>query len=137
MAPDFSNQIHDFNPGIAASGLFWTIPFPQDGVQVDFEDGDASMQASRLRTRDFFSFPSSLSGGSSVPATVSFDVQWDGDGEPVKVRDEKNRFAGDYIETTSSIEWSAREAGFRFKSDPETTNEFSEIGRERNGVFFS
>jgi len=95
------------------------------------------MQASRLRTRDFFSFPSSLSGGSSVPATVSFDVQWDGDGEPVKVRDEKNRFAGDYIETTSSIEWSAREAGFRFKSDPETTNEFSEIGRERNGVFFS
>ena len=104
---------------------------------MDFDEGDASMQASSLRIRDFFSLPNSLSGGSSVPAVVSFDVQWDGDGAPVKVRDEKNRFAGDFIETTASIEWSAHKAGFRFKSDPETTNEFSEIGRERNGVFFS
>ena len=66
-----------------------------------------------------------------------FNKSRDGDGTPVRVRDEKNRFAGDFIETTASIEWSARKAGFRFKSDPETTNEFSEIGRERNGVFFS
>jgi len=104
---------------------------------VDFDDGDASMQASRLRTRDFFSFPNALSGGSSAPATVSFDVQWHGDGAPINVRDVQNKFVGDFIATTASIEWSAREAGFRFKSDPETTNEFSEIGRERNGVFFS
>ncbi len=104
---------------------------------MDFDDGDASMQASRLRTRDFFSFPNALSGGSSAPATVSFDVQWHGDGAPINVRDVQNKFVGDFIATTASIEWSAREAGFRFKSDPETTNEFSEIGRERNGVFFS
>ena len=95
------------------------------------------MQASRLHIRDFLSIPNSLSGGSSDPAVVSFDVQWDGDGTPVKVRDEKNGFTGEFIQTTASIEWSARTAGFRFKSNPETTNEFSEIGRERNGVFFS
>jgi hypothetical protein len=104
---------------------------------VDFDEGDASMHATRLRIRDFFSFPNSVSGGSSVPATVSFDVQWRGEGEPVHLRDEPNKFAGDFISTTASIEWSAREAGFRFESDSETTNEFSEIGRERNGVFFS
>lgn len=95
------------------------------------------MQASRLRIRDFFSLPNSLAGGSSEPAAVSFDVQWDGVGTPVKARDEKNRFTGEFIPTTASIEWSARKAGFRFKSDPETTNEFSEIGREHNGIFFS
>ena len=104
---------------------------------MDFDEGDASMQASSLRIRDFFSLPNSLSGGSSVPASVSFDVQWEGGGRPVKVRDEQNRFAGDFIATTASIEWSARKADFRFKSHPETTNEFSEIGREHNGVFFS
>lgn len=95
------------------------------------------MQASRLRIRDFVSVPNSLSGGPSEPAAVSFDVQWDGVGTPVKVRDEQNRFTGEFIQATASIEWSARTAGFHFKSDPETTNEFSEIGRERNGVFFS
>jgi hypothetical protein len=104
---------------------------------VDFDEGDASMQASRLRIRDFVSFPNAVSGGSSVPATVSFDVDWHGEGDAVHVRDEQNKFVGDFIATTASIEWSARQAGFHFKSDPETTNEFSEIGRERNGVFFS
>jgi len=95
------------------------------------------MRARHLRTRDFFSIPNALSRGSSVPATVSFDVRWQGGGKPVEVRDEKNRFAGELIENTATIEWSAHEEGFRFESDPTTVNEFSEIGRERNGVFFS
>jgi len=104
---------------------------------VNFDDGEASMRAKHLRIRDFFSIPNALSGGSSVPATVSFDVQWQGGGTPVKVRDEKNGFAGEFIENSATIEWSAKSAGFRFESDEATTNEFSEIGRERNGVFFS
>jgi hypothetical protein len=38
----------------------------------------------------------------------------------------------------ATIEWSATEEGFAFESDPAetSTNVFSLIGHERNGVFF-
>ena len=28
------DQVHDFEPGIAPSGLFWTIPIPGDAIDV-------------------------------------------------------------------------------------------------------
>ena len=39
VAPDFSNQIHDYNPGIAENGLFWTIPFAEEGAWIDLAAG--------------------------------------------------------------------------------------------------
>jgi hypothetical protein len=88
--------------------------------------------------RDFTKIPNSLAGGPSVPATVSFDVHWSGVRRLDNIHDKTNGFAGQFIENMATIEWSATEEGFAFDSDPAetSTNVFSLIGHERNGVFF-
>ncbi len=136
MAP--ANQIHDFNPGIAPNGLFWTIRIPDDSVEIDLDEAEASMDLSDLEIRDFFTLTNALQGGMSVPAVVSFHINWSGVKNRVKISDETNQFTGNYIEDTATIGWSAQEAGFKFVSDPENTSTpvFAEIGKERNGFFF-
>ena len=39
--------MHDFNPGIAASGLFWTVAVPDDSVDVHPGAGTARFALSR------------------------------------------------------------------------------------------
>jgi hypothetical protein len=117
--------------------LFWTIPFDSDAIDVQLGDGEASMRAKHFRLPDFVSIPNSLFGSSSAPAVVSFDVRWEGPGKRVTTRDDKSQFAGDFVENTATIKWSGRTGNFQFRSDPKTTNEFSELGRERNGIFFT
>jgi hypothetical protein len=75
--------------------------------------------------------------GPAVPATVSFDIRWTGTGRN-RLRDAALGFDLLYRDATATIEWSARQAGFEFVSDPASTstNFFSIIGVERNGVFF-
>jgi hypothetical protein len=136
LAP--ANQIHDFNPGIAPSGLFWTIRIPNDSVEIDLDEAEASMDLSDLEIEDYHDIVNALLRGPSVPADASFHVRWSGVKNRVKISDQTNGFTGNYIEDTATIHWSAREAGFKFVSDPANTSTtvFAEIGRERNGVFF-
>jgi len=132
------HQIHDFNPGIAESGLFWTIRLPADSVHVDLEDATASLDVTDLDIEDYHDLVNALQDGPSVPAMVSYHIRWRGVKQRVKIRDTANNFAGRFIEDTATIAWSAREQGFKFVSDPArtSTNEFSVIGHERNGIFF-
>jgi hypothetical protein len=46
-------QIHDFNPGITESGLFWTIPISADTIKVNFAAGKASFQVSDVDVEDY------------------------------------------------------------------------------------
>lgn len=80
---------------------------------------------------------SSLNGGPTVPATVSFDVRWNGVRKRLWIRDEENGFVGNFIETFATVRWSAQQDGFQFMSDPASmsTTVFSVMGRESNGVF--
>jgi hypothetical protein len=45
----------------------------------------------------------------------------------------------EFVATSASIEWSPRQAGFSFQSDPANTSQtvHALVGNERNGVFFS
>jgi hypothetical protein len=135
----FTNQVHDFNPGIARSGLFWTIRIPDESVAIDLEDATASMKLSGVELRDFFNIPNSLMRGKSIDADVSFHIRWSGVKKRVHLHDKQNTFDAHVIEDTATMEWSAEERGFKFVSDPANTSTtvFAEIGRERNGVFFS
>lgn len=135
----FTNQVHDFNPGIAPSGLFWTIRIPDESVAIDLEDATASMKLSDVELRDFFNIPNSLMRGKSIHADVSFHMRWSGVLQRIHLHDEQNTFDAHVIEDTATIEWSAHESGFKFVSDPANTSTtvFAEIGSERNGVFFS
>ena len=136
---NFSNQIHDFNPGVAPSGLFWTIRVPDDSVEVDLDDARASIKLSDVEVRDFFSIPNFLTGGPSVPANVSFHILWSGVKQRVHLHDNQKQFDAQLIVNTATMAWSARTQDFKFKSDPANTSTtiFAAIGHERNGVFFS
>ena len=127
--------MHDFNPGIAESGLFWTAPIDRGSVRVDLHEARASMHVEDLELEDYGNVVNALQDGPSVEATVSFDISWSGGDERRKIRNTHAGFAGTFIRDTAILVWSAEEHGFSFQSDPLVSG-FAEIGFERNGVFF-
>jgi len=134
----FSNQVHDFNPGIHPfpDGLFWIVALPPQDVQVQLNQGTASYRANDLALRDFGSIPNSLSNGSSVPASVTFDVEWSGITQRGTVRNAADKFALDFVMTGATIKWSASTASSTLHSTGVTAVNFAELARETNGVFF-
>jgi len=134
-----TNQVHDFNPGIRDNThLFWTVPVPEDALEVDFEDGFARLSLEDFDTEDYHNLRNALTDGPSDSASVTFDMTWTATGHAFKVSDPINMFAGRYRLATVSIDWSATAPGFSFTSNPASNvNVKSVFGRERNGIFFS
>jgi len=137
--PVGSGQIHDFNPGIRASGLFWTQPVLADTLDVDLHRGTATLSQDDLDEEDYHNLHNALLDGPSDPASVSFEMRWTAVEASMKVTDTVHRFTGKFQISTVEIAWSAKVGSFVFVSDPpnKTVNVRSVIGRERNGVFFS
>jgi len=132
-----TSQVHDFNPGIQPSGLFWTTPIKRDSVRVH-EDGSASLHLADQDVEDYGNVVNALKDGPSVPASVSLDASWSTQSDDdllVTIRNGKQRFRGRYVRNTATLVWSASESGFAFRSDP-LASDFAEVGYERNGVFF-
>lgn len=136
--PGGTVQVHDFNPGIRPSGLFWTQPVDDDSVSFDLHRGTASLEVDDLDEEDYHNLHNALVDGPSDPASVTFEMRWKATGETMKVTDNVHRFTGRFRLCAVQIEWTANAPGFRFVSDPASTtvNVRSVIGRERNGVFF-
>jgi hypothetical protein len=129
-----TSQIHDFNPGIQ-EGLFWTAPINRGNVRVNLPEGSASMHVADLDIEDYHDVVNALKDGPSVPATVSFDINWGGGNQRTKIRNPNVGFAGEYLRNSATLVWSASEEGFTFQSNPDVSG-FAEIGHERNGIFF-
>jgi hypothetical protein len=134
-----TNQIHDYNPGIAPSGLFWTMPIADDAIDVNPGKGRASLVAENLSVPDFGDFVNSIFPAISVPATVSFDVRWFGVQSRRNAKEPEFGFGGEFVVTSASIEWSAEQAGFAFRSDPASASVtlYALVGNERNGRFLT
>jgi hypothetical protein len=131
-----TSQVHDFNPGIEESGLFWTAPIDRGSVRVNLDDGSASMHAADLEVEDYGNVVNALKDGPSLEAAVSFDVSWSGVNERVKIRNPSTDFAGEFIRNAATLVWSgSNESGFSFQSDSLAAG-FATIGHERNGSFF-
>ena len=93
-----------------------------------------------MHVLDFKNLLVAISGGSSAPATVSYDLEWTGPvTERRKIRDAATGFAGEFFATSAKMSWSAHTAGFSFTSDPASTSHSTAalLGTERNGRFFS
>ncbi len=141
VGPD---QVHDFNPGIKPSGLFWTVPYSSSNVAIHLGARTASLHGRNVSIPDYHDFLNSVGVESPpipvVPATVSFDVHWKGKGPLTRVSDPKNGFDGMFADSNAWISWSADEPakGFRYVSDAASTSTTVSgvIGHERNGVFF-
>jgi hypothetical protein len=131
-------QLHDFNPGIRESGLFWTVAVPEDALEVDFEEGTATLSLHDFDTEDYHNLRNALVDGPSDSASVSFDMKWTATGDAFNVSDPVHTFAGRYRLANVGIAWAATAPGFSFTSDPASNaNVKSVFGRERNGIFFS
>jgi hypothetical protein len=132
-----TGQIHDFNPGITPSGLFWTQAVPLGSVAVDLDAGTASLVAAGLTQKDFFNIGNALFGGGPAPvaATVSFDVRWSGKSSTGKVDDAANDFALNFVQGTSTMSWSVTSGGATYTSTGAATSLFAQIAKERNGSF--
>jgi hypothetical protein len=137
VAPDFSNQVHDYNPGIAENGLFWTIPFPEDDAWIDLAAGKAEMHALSLDIPDAYTFFSSIAGGPTEPATASFDIWWHSPTVTEHLRNDEQGFAATLLDVATAISFSVESADFAFVSDPPETSQalYARIGFEANGTY--
>ncbi len=131
------DQSHDFNLDINPfpDGLFWTRRFPEETVSANPDSGIASMTAKDVKLPDYGFIGNALADGPSVPAEASFAVRWTGGTGVFTASSSLFTFSGQ--STGATVEWSATEAGFSFKSNPAgtSTKNFAILGRERNGVF--
>jgi hypothetical protein len=121
------------------TGLFWLIQVPATAARADVALGTASLRVSNQAMPDSRDNEGSIVGGPSVPATVSYEVEWDNPIARATLRNEAERWGGDFVETQSRVAFSARQEGFTYQSDPASTSTtvWGVVGRERNGVFFA
>lgn len=127
------------------------IGVKHDAVEVEFDQGRASLRVRGLDVFDDHDLANSLTQGLGIPtppipgvfpvhATVSFDVEWQGVLEMQQIENSSQHFKGSFAKTGATISWSAEQSGFQFQSDMPAdpkANLVSVLGREQNGVFFS
>jgi hypothetical protein len=140
---DPSVQVHDFNPGIASSGLFWTIPIEPGAVKFDLASGEARLRVQALKIEDYHDILNSIGlvpPTPPLPSRVSFEVRWAGHGDPFDLNDPTFGFMGHYVTGPATISFTASNDGSRvvYRSDPtgQTNVGLPAVGTEQNGVFF-
>lgn len=133
-----ATQVHDFNGGILASGLFWTVPARERNLRVSRDGRRAVFEMRDVPVVDSFQF----FGPNQIPATVSFRIGWraadpfeqHGSGATVPPEDPA-AFLGDIAPARSTVHCSGEEWGFAFSGHASTDRGYAQIGRSRNGVF--
>jgi hypothetical protein len=138
---DPTKQRHDWEPGIAPSGLFWTIPVSPSAVSYDAATGRARFRMSGLALNDYGNFSNATSKRPKnvKPAHATFDVLWHGTDDVQQVRDAKFGFSGTFASGNASITFTTKNAGspIVYRSEPSgSTALYAGSGMERNGVFF-
>jgi hypothetical protein len=135
--------VHDFEPGIAPSGLFWTIPIEPGAIKVDPSTGEARLRVNALKVLDFHDILHALGlipGPDPVPSRVSFEVRWSGHGDPVELRDTTFGFMGHYVTGPATISFTASNDGGDVVYSSDATGQSNvgtpAVGTEQNGVFF-
>lgn len=134
-----ATQVHDFNSGILASGLFWTQPADDRSLWLSRDGRRAVLELHDAPVIDSFQF----FGPNQIPATISMRVEWRasgpfvrrGSGDAVPATD-MTAFLGKIAPARSTGRFAGKEWGFAFRSDRATTDGgYAQLGRTRNGVF--
>jgi hypothetical protein len=134
-------QVHDWEPGIDDSGLFWTIPIGNGAIDADPSTGQARLRGQSVKVTDFHDFFNAVLGGgpTPLPSRVSYDVRWFGGGGRQAIDDQTFDFAGVYVPGPASITFEAMDDHGRvvYRSDPAGQTNVGQpaVGTERNGVF--
>ena len=137
---DPTGQVHDFEPGILPSGLFWTVPIDRSAIASQPAHGRARFTQTNMAVPDFHDFANAVSPTpTSVPGHVSFDVRWVRGGSAQKINDATFGFAGQFIPSSASIRFAVSDdgTGVVYKSDDAgQVTVGGGVGKERNGVLF-
>jgi hypothetical protein len=146
---DPTQQSHDWEPGVASSGLAWTIPISGSSLQVNPGTGEARLRAVGVAVSDFHDGVSAIFGGGPepIPGHVSFDVRWAGHGDTQRIDDGTFGFRGRFVTGPATISFTASNDGddVVYTSDPD--GQFNPgpedngagppaVGHEHNGIFF-
>lgn len=136
--PEGLVQIHDFNPGIDESGLFWTEQIDPKSVSVNPGNGRASMSAEGIEIPDFHDVVNALLRGPSVPGVVSFHIEWTKSNDKQRFNFPPETWDANVVFNTATCAWNAETELASYVSDPasESASIFAEVGHERNGVYF-
>ncbi len=135
-----SDQIHDFNPGTEASGLFWTAAISRHDVLANPGSGRAVMDVRNLAVPDFHDLANAILGGPSIPGVVSFRVDWAASRNKQKFHNDPLQYDGRMVLNSASCAWTGRTAEARYVSNPDPATQvsvYAQVGHMRNGVFFS
>jgi hypothetical protein len=138
---DPSKQHHDWEPGIAPSGLFWTIPISPSQISYNAATGRARYHASNVPLHDYGNFFNATAKHPKnvKPAHASFDVVWHGTDDVQQVRDAKYGFSGTFASGQASITFMTKNEGSPvvYRSVTGGKALYAGSGMERNGVFFA
>jgi hypothetical protein len=118
-----------------------------DDIEVDFDQGQATLSFKDVALHDWITPANSLSNGKAlgpaIPAKMTAALKWQGITRRVNdVDDAVNGFGGDFIENSATLTVSTEgDDGTTFSGQGDTTTaglfgSFAEIGNEENGVFF-
>jgi hypothetical protein len=138
--PGSGAQVHDYNGGIPASGLFWTVALPPEAFSVNAHRKHARLHLRHLPLIDQFTFL----GPNDSLAVLNMTIEWEALEEPVALGSgaavpptDPAAFRGRFARARATGHFSGRQLGFSFRSDPGASSDagYAEIGTERNGVF--
>jgi len=137
---------HSYDPGISANGLLWTIPIPEESVDVHLGAGAAVLDATDIPLFDVFTVANSFSKAvPRVPAVInSLRIEWSGITKTTQFSSANpdDQFAGYFLENSATIEVTVTTPpspglhGFHFVSDATTASDFAQVGHDHNGSFF-
>jgi len=133
-----ANQIHDFHPPIAPSGLYWVVPVLERGLTISPDENTFTLEMQSVSVVDQPRWPALDS--IATPARMTFKIVWKSTGEPVKYDDSSKRFR--FTGTRASCQLEAEvevpSIGFSWKSDPLNTSkaDVAIVGEEVNGRYY-
>jgi hypothetical protein len=133
------NQIHDFHPPIAPSGLYWVVPVPQGGLVISPDGKTATLEMKNVAVVDQPKWPALDAVG--MLAVMSFRMVWKATDEKILYDDPQKQFRVEGYRATAQLEAQVEvpSIGFSWKSDPLSAShaKFAIIGNELNGRYYT
>jgi hypothetical protein len=133
-----ANQIHDFHPPIAPSGLYWVVPVPEQGLTISPDGKTFTLEMQNVSVVDQPRWPALDS--IATPARMSFKMVWKSTGELLTYDDPSKHFRFTGTRATCQLEAQVEVPSipFTWKSDPLNTSkaDVAIIGDEVNGRYY-
>ena len=133
-----ANQIHDFHPPIAPSGLYWVVPVPANGLTIRNNGEVFTLEMKDVPVVDQPRWPALDSA--ATPARMTFKMVWKSTGEAVVYDDPARQFRFRGTRATCQLEAHVEvpSIGFSWKSDPleRSRADFAIMGEETNGRYY-